>query len=119
MSNFVNLGGFKIFPDRFFLNLEEAEKKIKEFGDAARFLTFPEILYLNNEIRNLSILNLSEGEYWMRNDQKIKNVYWNEATVFKMKSKIYGWSRHNYDFWSTTKKEEKKQKILIVAFSVN
>lgn len=60
---------------------------------------FKEVLdYLNNEIRNLTILNLFEGEYWMRNDQKIKNVYWNETTVFKMKSKIYGWSRHNYDF---------------------
>lgn len=41
MSNFVNLVGFKIFSERFFLNLEESEKKIKEFGNNARFLTFP------------------------------------------------------------------------------
>jgi hypothetical protein len=119
MSNFVNLGVFKIFPLYFVLNMEEAEEKIKEFGNNARFLTFPEMLYLNNEIRNLSVLNLSEGDYWMKNDKKISNVYWNKATIFKMKDKLPGWKNYNYDFWSATKKDKLIKRILIVGKDVN
>lgn len=119
MMNFINLGSFKIFPEYFFLNLEESEKKIKEFGNSARFLTFPEMLYLNREIRNLSVLNLLEGDYWMKNDKKIVNVYWNKATIFRMKSKLPGWNNYNYDFWSGTKKDKLNKKILIVGADVN
>ena len=119
MSNFLNLGGFEIFPEYFFLNLEESEKKIREFGNSARFLTFPEMLYLNLEIRNLSVLNLSEGDYWMKNDKNLLNVYWNKATIFSMKSKLPGWENYNYDFWSATKKDKLIKRILIVGADVN
>lgn len=119
MRNFINLGGFKIFPEYFLLNLEESEEKIKEFGNPARFLTFPEFIYLNNEIRNLSVLNLLEGDYWMKNDKKVVNVYWNKATIFRMKSKLPGWKNYNYDFWSASKRDKLNKKILIVGSDVN
>jgi len=119
MGNFINLGTFKIFSERFFLNLEESEKKIKEFGDSARFLTFPEMLYLNQEIRNFQVLNLSEGYYWMKNDIRITDVYWNKATVFDMKSKLHDWVNYNYDFFTASKKEEEKRKTLIIGSDVN
>lgn len=94
-------------------------EKIKEFGNDARFLTFPEMLYLNREIRNLQVLNLSEGDYWMKNDRSITDVYWNKATVFVMKSKLPNWENYNYDFFTASKKEEEKRKTLIIGSDVN
>jgi hypothetical protein len=62
-GRFVNIGNFKIFSEVFFLNFKDSKNKIKEFGSGARFLSFPEMLYLNIEIRELGILNFSHCEY--------------------------------------------------------